>query len=91
MTWCTERETYIGHEAQQMRGVLTLKYPIKHGIVQNWDDMEKVSGSLREEMRFLLCDDGSACLLQSQPASDSWPFSKGLKGGSPQNCRPSKT
>nr|XP_023666047.1 uncharacterized protein LOC111843059 isoform X2 [Paramormyrops kingsleyae] len=42
MTWCTERETYIGHEAQQMRGVLALKYPMKHGIVQNWDEMEKI-------------------------------------------------
>merc|ERR1711884_17985 len=24
------------------RGVLTLKYPIEHGIVTNWDDMEKI-------------------------------------------------
>lgn len=38
-----ERETYIGHDAQHMRGVLTLKHPIKNGIVRNWDEMEKVS------------------------------------------------
>merc|ERR1712154_466290 len=25
-----------------MGGVLTLKYPIEHGIVTNWDDMEKI-------------------------------------------------
>lgn len=37
-----ERETYIGHEAQHMRGVLALKHPIKNGIIRNWDDMEKV-------------------------------------------------
>ncbi|XP_067098168.1 uncharacterized protein [Osmerus mordax] len=37
-----ERETYIGHEAQHMRGVLTLKYPMKNGIISNWDDMEKI-------------------------------------------------
>ncbi|CAH8376167.1 unnamed protein product [Eruca vesicaria subsp. sativa] len=24
------------------RGILTLKYPIEHGIVSNWDDMEKI-------------------------------------------------
>merc|ERR1711998_235940 len=24
------------------RGMLTLKYPIEHGIVTNWDDMEKI-------------------------------------------------
>uniref|UniRef100_UPI0037E8D985 uncharacterized protein n=1 Tax=Semicossyphus pulcher TaxID=241346 RepID=UPI0037E8D985 len=37
-----ERETYIGHEAQHMRGVLALQHPIKNGIIRNWDDMEKI-------------------------------------------------
>ncbi|KPP73753.1 hypothetical protein Z043_107143 [Scleropages formosus] len=37
-----ERETYIGREAQNMRGVLALKYPMKHGIIHNWDEMEKI-------------------------------------------------
>ena len=32
----------MGDEAQSKRGVLTLKYPIEHGIVTNWDDMEKI-------------------------------------------------
>eukprot|EP00437_Effrenium_voratum_P001257 CAMPEP_0181424666 /NCGR_PEP_ID=MMETSP1110-20121109/14763_1 /TAXON_ID=174948 /ORGANISM="Symbiodinium sp., Strain CCMP421" /LENGTH=377 /DNA_ID=CAMNT_0023547833 /DNA_START=65 /DNA_END=1198 /DNA_ORIENTATION=+ len=32
----------VGDEAQAKRGVLTLKYPIEHGIVTNWDDMEKI-------------------------------------------------
>ena len=30
----------IGDEAQSQRGIMTIKYPIKNGIVQNWDDME---------------------------------------------------
>merc|ERR1712167_313744 len=37
-----DKEYYIGEEAQQKRGILILKYPLEHGIVQNWDDMEKV-------------------------------------------------
>jgi actin-related protein len=36
------RSEYIGDEAQSKRGMLTLKYPIEHGIVTNWDDMEKI-------------------------------------------------
>jgi len=36
------KSEYIGDEAQKMRGVLNLSYPIESGIVTNWDDMEKV-------------------------------------------------
>jgi hypothetical protein len=27
---------------QAKRGVLSIQYPIEHGIVTNWDDMEKI-------------------------------------------------
>lgn len=37
-----QQEVYIGDEAQNKRGVLTLKYPVEHGIITSWDDMEKV-------------------------------------------------
>jgi len=37
-----QKDTYVGEEAQAKRGVLNLKYPIAHGIVTNWDDMEKI-------------------------------------------------
>ena len=36
------KSCYIGDEAQSKRGVLTLHYPVEHGIVNNWDDMERM-------------------------------------------------
>ncbi|CAF1454802.1 unnamed protein product [Adineta steineri] len=36
------KDSYIGEEAQSRRGILSLQYPIEHGIVMNWNDMEKI-------------------------------------------------
>jgi len=37
-----QKDAYVGDEAQAKRGILSLRYPIEHGIVTNWDDMEKI-------------------------------------------------
>ncbi|KAL0661873.1 hypothetical protein Bca4012_098710 [Brassica carinata] len=37
-----QKDVYIGDEAHSKRGILILKYPIEHGIVSDWDDMEKI-------------------------------------------------
>ncbi|XP_027895755.1 uncharacterized protein LOC114158457 isoform X1 [Xiphophorus couchianus] len=42
MSGPVEKELYIGHDAQHMRGVLTLNHPIKNGIICNWEEMEKI-------------------------------------------------
>ena len=36
------KDVFIGDEAESKRGILTLKYPVDHGIVTDWDDMQKV-------------------------------------------------
>ena len=39
-TW--GKEIYVGDEAHVKRGILKLlRYPIEHGIVTSWEDMEK--------------------------------------------------
>ncbi|KAK6457970.1 centractin actin-related protein of the dynactin complex [Scheffersomyces xylosifermentans] len=38
----TKEETFVGNLAQENRGLLRLSYPIEHGIVNNWDDMERL-------------------------------------------------
>jgi actin len=42
MVGVNDKENYVGDEAQTKRGMLTLRYPIEHGIINNWDDMEKI-------------------------------------------------
>jgi len=37
-----QKDSYVGEEAQAKRGILILKYPIEHGIVTSWEDMEKI-------------------------------------------------
>jgi actin-related protein len=36
------KEQYIGYEALAKKEILTIHYPIEHGIVTNWNDMEKI-------------------------------------------------
>lgn len=35
-------EAYVGSVAQQNRGLLKLTHPLEHGVVTNWDDMERL-------------------------------------------------
>lgn len=38
-----EGDYFIGQKAaQELRGLLKIKYPLEHGIVTDWDDMEKI-------------------------------------------------
>ncbi|TUG71445.1 actin [Bagarius yarrelli] len=40
MSGSEERGVYVGHDAQHMRGVLTLHYPMRSGVVSDWEQME---------------------------------------------------
>jgi len=42
MVGTAHKDAYIGDEAMSKKGVLAMKYPISHGIVTSWDDMEKI-------------------------------------------------
>uniref|UniRef100_A0A0G4H9I5 Actin n=1 Tax=Chromera velia CCMP2878 TaxID=1169474 RepID=A0A0G4H9I5_9ALVE len=42
MVGMDQRDSYVGEDAQEKRGVLVLNHPIQQGIVTNWEDMEKV-------------------------------------------------
>jgi len=37
-----EGNYFVGKRSQDLKGLLKLSYPIQHGIVTNWDDMENI-------------------------------------------------
>ena len=37
-----EGDIFIGPRAQELRGLLKIRYPLEHGVVTDWDDMEKI-------------------------------------------------
>ena len=67
MAGALEGDVFIGKRAQEFRGLLKIKYPMEHGIVTDWDDMERIwswvyaeeLGTLSEEVRsnllYMLC------------------------------------
>ena len=42
MLQAPKSEKYYGNKAMQYRGLCQLNYPIKHGIVENWNDMNQL-------------------------------------------------
>jgi centractin len=37
-----EGDVFIGQRAQELRGLLKIRYPLEHGVVTDWDDMERI-------------------------------------------------
>lgn len=42
MAGAIEGDLFIGRKAQELRGLLKIKYPMEHGIVTDWEDMERI-------------------------------------------------
>ena len=61
-----QRDAYVGDESQSKCGILCLRRPIEHGIVTNWDDMEKIwHHTFYNELR--MAPEECALLLTEQP------------------------
>ena len=42
MVGLDQKDLYIGEDAMIRRGVLSLDYPVKDGVITNWDTFEKM-------------------------------------------------
>lgn len=77
MAGALEGDVFIGRRAQEFRGLLKIKYPMEHGIVTDWDDMERIwnwvyaeeLGTLSEEVSLSLSFEVSSFILYLKLAS----------------------
>jgi len=61
-----EGEVFIGQKAAtELRGLLKIRYPLEHGIVTDWDDMEKIWGYVYDEGLKTLSEEVSNHQLRS--------------------------
>lgn len=42
MAGAIQDNLFIGKRAQELRGLLKIQYPMEHGVVTDWDDMERI-------------------------------------------------
>ncbi|XP_062857975.1 uncharacterized protein si:ch211-241j12.3 [Trichomycterus rosablanca] len=61
MSSSLDRSVYMGHDAQHMRGVLTLHWPMKNGAVRNWEQMEMIWQHVFDQLR--VCSEDHPVLL----------------------------
>lgn len=41
---------FVGKRAEELRGLLQVKYPMEHGIVEDWDDMTSIWKTAYQEL-----------------------------------------
>ncbi|TPX71766.1 hypothetical protein SpCBS45565_g00832 [Spizellomyces sp. 'palustris'] len=65
MAGAVEGDTFIGKKAQELRGLLRIKYPMEYGVVTDWDDMERIWGFVYEEELKILSEEHPVLLTEA--------------------------
>ena len=53
MVGAEKKDFFVGLQAEEKRGILHLAYPIEHGIVTDWNDMEKIWKYIWKELKII--------------------------------------
>ena len=70
-TMVPQPDYYIGEDVSLKRGFLVVKYPVKSGIIENWDDVEKIWHHVfYNELR--VYPEETPCLLTESPFNSSY-------------------
>jgi len=51
MAGAVEGDNFVGKRAEELRGLLKIHYPLEHGVVTNWLEMEKIWKTAYNELR----------------------------------------
>jgi centractin len=62
-----EGDFFVGSEAEEHRGIMKLSYPMEHGVVTNWNDMEKIWSSLYDKNNLACSSEEHPVLLTEAP------------------------
>lgn len=53
MAGALEGDLFVGPKAEDHRGLLSIKYPMEHGIVSDWNDMERIWTHIYSKVIFI--------------------------------------
>uniref|UniRef100_A0A1B0A434 Uncharacterized protein n=1 Tax=Glossina pallidipes TaxID=7398 RepID=A0A1B0A434_GLOPL len=57
MAGALEGDLFVGPKAEEHRGLLSVRYPMEHGIVTDWNDMEHIWGYIYSKEQLSTCTD----------------------------------
>lgn len=60
-------DIFLGNKIEEHRGTLKIEYPIENGIVQNWNDMERIWSYLYTKDNLNVASEDHAVLLTEAP------------------------
>ncbi|KAG7480720.1 hypothetical protein MATL_G00059280 [Megalops atlanticus] len=82
MAGALEGDLFIGPKAEEHRGLLSVRYPMEHGIVKDWNDMERIWQYVYSKEQLQTFSEEHPVLLTEAPLNPS-------KNREPCSSRPS--
>ncbi|ESO03690.1 hypothetical protein HELRODRAFT_185626 [Helobdella robusta] len=67
MAGALEGDLFIGPKAEEHRGLLSIRYPMEHGIITEWNDMEKIWEYLYSKEQLYTFSEEHPVLLTEAP------------------------
>lgn len=67
MAGALEGDEFIGPRAEEYRGLLRLRYPIEHGMINHWDDMERIWAHIYSKEQLQIASEEHPVLLTEPP------------------------